>query len=315
MMFLEYHNNVIEDILIGLFYRIRRPKLLDMKFNDFSGISYHLSTPDEGRLDQLRLSIHWECWAQLVQYGAMDVLEREYGPWIASPPEEGYDFTLEFNVDGLVRDDDPEKAIRNVALLRRNALSGAFERAFRAQAQAKEENDPNFDPNSIEFMRIDPHRDERMYIRHHRDYTTLIIGIALDDLDEADRLFVKFTFEELKHRSRLPYYCFKAPRVIHANLEPPPEICHLEEVVQDTSGCRAYITFLIPPSLIATKERRDYIISQRMIFRDYMQYHIKGAKGFLKMRMRRRFSDLIKRLERTRKDYVLPKSPIRIRGG
>lgn len=78
-----------------------------MKFNDFSGISYHLSTPDEGRLDQLRLSIHWECWAQLVQYGAMDVLEREYGPWIASPPEEGYDFTLEFNVDGLVRDDDP----------------------------------------------------------------------------------------------------------------------------------------------------------------------------------------------------------------
>ncbi|KAF9137010.1 hypothetical protein BGX30_010621 [Mortierella sp. GBA39] len=173
----------------------------------------------------------------------MDVLEREYGPWIASPPEEGYDFTLEFNVEGLVGENDPEKAIRNVALLRRNAFSGAFERAFGAQAQAKEEDDPYFDPNAIEFMRIDPHRDERMYIRHHRDYTTLIIGIALDDLDEVDILFVRMTFEELQHRSRLWGYRETSPLVVHARLEPPPEIRYLEEVVQDTSRCRAYITF------------------------------------------------------------------------
>ncbi|KAG9069683.1 Actin- protein 2/3 complex subunit 2 [Linnemannia hyalina] len=213
----------------------------------------------------------------------MDVLEREYGPWIASPPEEGYDFTLEFNVDGLVGDNDP------------------------AQAQAKEEDYPNFDPNAIEFMRIDPHRDERMYIRHHRDYTTLIIGIALDDLDEVDIFFVRMTFEELQHRSRLWWYRETSPMVVHARLEPPLEIRYFEEVVQDTSRCRAYIKFLILPELIATKERRDYIISQRMIFRDYLQYHIKCAKGSLNIRMRRDFNDHIKRLERTRKDYVPPK--------
>ncbi|KAF9541479.1 hypothetical protein EC957_003039 [Mortierella hygrophila] len=212
----------------------------------------------------------------------MDVLEREYGPWIASPPEEGYDFTLEFNVDSLVGDNDP----------------GAFERAFRAQAQAKEEDDLIFDPNAIEFMRIDPHRDERMYIRHHRDYTTLIIGIALDDLDEVDILFVRMTFEELQYRSRLWGYRDTSPMVVYARLEPPPEIRYLEEVVQDT---------MILPNLIATKERRDYIISQRMIFRDYLQYHVKCAKGFLNIRMRRDFDDHIKRLERTRKDYVPPK--------
>lgn len=134
--------------------------------------------------------------------------------------------------------------IRNVALLRRNALSGAFERAFTAQAQANEENDQNFDPNAIEFMRIDPHRDERMYIRHHRDYTTLIIGIALDDLDEADKLFVKLTFEELKHRSRLQSYCARAPLIVHTKVSvPPSEIAHLGEVVQDSSHYRAYIPF------------------------------------------------------------------------
>lgn len=236
----------------------------------------------------------------------MDVLEREYGPWIASPPEEGYDFTLEFNVESLVGDDDAEKVIGNIALLRRNALSGAFERAFSAQAQAKEEDDPNFDPDAIEFMRIDPHRDERMYIRHHRDYTTLIIGIALDDLDDVDRVFVRMTFEELRRRSRLSTYYNSSPMVAHAKLEPPPEIRDLEEVVQDTSRCRAYIKFMIWPNLIATKERRDYIISQRMIFRDYLQYHIKCAKGSMNIRMRRDLNDHIKRLERTKKDYVPP---------
>ncbi|KAF8946082.1 hypothetical protein BGZ47_001350 [Haplosporangium gracile] len=218
-------------------------------------------------------------------------LSESMGRGFATPPEEEYDFTLEFNVEELVGDNHP---------------AGAFERAFAAQAEVKEENDPNFDPNAIEFIRIDPHRDERMYIRHHRDYTTIIIGIALDDLDEIDRMFVKLTFEELKHRSRLPYYCNSSPMVVHAKVEPPPEIHHLEEVELDSSRCRAYITFLLQPRLIVTKEQRDYIISQRMIFRDYLQYHIKYTEGFLNMWMRRRFNDHIKSLDRTSKDYVPP---------
>ncbi|KAF9126788.1 hypothetical protein BGW39_006357, partial [Mortierella sp. 14UC] len=107
MMFLDYHNSTIEDTLLRLFYRLWRPKPLDMRFHDFSGISYRLSTPDKDRLEQLRLSIQWDCWAQLVQYGAMEVLEREYGPWIIMPPEEGTDFTLQFTLEDLVRDNDP----------------------------------------------------------------------------------------------------------------------------------------------------------------------------------------------------------------
>lgn len=33
------------------------------------------------------------CYNELVQYGAQEVLEREYGPFIVSP-ETGYDFSL-----------------------------------------------------------------------------------------------------------------------------------------------------------------------------------------------------------------------------
>ncbi|KAG0372319.1 Actin- protein 2/3 complex subunit 2 [Mortierella sp. AD032] len=217
-----------------------------MRFHDFSGISYHISTPDEDRLEQLRLSIQWDCWAQLVQHGAREILERENGPWIITPPEEGTDFTLQFTLEDLVRDNDPEEVIRNVALLRRNALSGAFERAFGAQAQAKEENDPIFNPNEVEFMRIDCHRDERIYIRHHLDWTTATIGIGLDDLDEVDRMFVRMLFEELKHRSRIRWNYEGGPNINHAKLEPPPEIQQRDEVLHDSSRCRAYISFPSP---------------------------------------------------------------------
>ncbi|KAF9924525.1 hypothetical protein FBU30_005545 [Linnemannia zychae] len=173
----------------------------------------------------------------------MDVLNREYGPWIIQPPEEEYDFTLQFNIHDLVGNKDPEKVIRNVALLRRNALSGPFERAFAAQAHALTEDNPDFDQSAIEFMRIDCHPDERMYIRHQKQFTQVILGMNLDGFDELSKVFVKLLFEELVHRSRLRSYCTRAPRVIYANLAPPSEVDGREEVIHDHSRCRAYITF------------------------------------------------------------------------
>ena len=34
-----------------------------------------------------------KCFKELLQYGAQEVLEREYGPYIVSP-EAGYDFSV-----------------------------------------------------------------------------------------------------------------------------------------------------------------------------------------------------------------------------
>ncbi|KAF9088812.1 Actin- protein 2/3 complex subunit 2 [Mortierella sp. AD031] len=280
-----------------------------MKFHDFAGVSYHLSTPEEDHPKQLRLSIHWECWAQLIQYGAMNVLEREYGPWIIQLPESGYDFTMEFSVEDLVGDKDPEDTIRRIALLRRNALAGPFERAFKAQATVQHDDDLTFDSSTIEFMKIDCHRDERMYIRHENQWTRAIIAVDVSNLDEADRMFVTLTFDELKHRSRLPYYSAIAPRVCYYSMmEPPPEIRHLDEVGVggEHARHRAYITFLISPRHIATVAKREFVISQMMIFWDYLQYHIKCSKGYMNIHMRKEYSRQLKVLHRTRHDYVPP---------
>ncbi|KAF9108480.1 hypothetical protein BGX29_011736 [Mortierella sp. GBA35] len=241
-----------------------------MKFHDFAGVSYHLSTPEEDHPKQLRLSIHWECWAQLIQYGAMNVLEREYGPWIVQSPESGYDFTMEFSVEDLVGDKDPEDTIRRIALLRRNALAGPFERAFKAQATVQHDDDPTFDSSTIEFMKIDC-----------TETSGCISGTKINGPGPSSRWTM---------------------------MEPPPEIRHLDEVGVggEHARHRAYITFLISPRHIATEAKREFVISQMMIFWDYLQYHIKCSKGYMNIHMRKEYSRQLKVLHRTRHDYVPP---------
>ena len=73
-----------------------------MSIVDFDGVSYHLATQDD-QDTKLALSIRWNCWSELVQYGAMDVLRRDYSQWIVDP-EQGYDFTLLFDLENIGAD-------------------------------------------------------------------------------------------------------------------------------------------------------------------------------------------------------------------
>jgi actin related protein 2/3 complex subunit 2 len=73
-----------------------------MDFVDFDGVSYHLATLDN-QDTKIFLSIRWKCWPELIQYGAMDTLRREYSQWIVDP-EPNYDFTLQFDVENLGAD-------------------------------------------------------------------------------------------------------------------------------------------------------------------------------------------------------------------
>ena len=80
----------------------RRPSSLDVQFVDFDGVRFHLSTPE--RKTQLLLSMHIRCWAELVKYGAVDVLKREYGSLLAVRPEPEYNVSLEIDVEQIPAD-------------------------------------------------------------------------------------------------------------------------------------------------------------------------------------------------------------------
>ena len=63
---------------------------------DFDGVRFHLTSGDAKTI--LLLSMHIRCWNELVRYGAMDVLNREYGGLISPSTEPDYNVTLQVDL-------------------------------------------------------------------------------------------------------------------------------------------------------------------------------------------------------------------------
>lgn len=77
------------------------PVSVDQVVSDFDGVTFHLSTPEAKT--RILISISVKCYDELLQYGAQQVLEREYGPYIVSP-EAGYDFSVLVDLENLPED-------------------------------------------------------------------------------------------------------------------------------------------------------------------------------------------------------------------
>ncbi|CAB4444630.1 unnamed protein product [Rhizophagus irregularis] len=75
-------------------------------------------------------------------WGAQDMLQREYGPYCV-PKEDGYEVTLEFDLQKLPEDKSQrEELVKKLALIKRNLMAQPFERAFEQQVQFEDEKQP-----------------------------------------------------------------------------------------------------------------------------------------------------------------------------
>lgn len=79
-------------------YRRAPPVSIDQTVSDFDGVIFHISTPESKT--KILVSIQIKCFKDLVKYGAEQVLNREYGQYVA-PPEPGYDFSVAVDLEDL----------------------------------------------------------------------------------------------------------------------------------------------------------------------------------------------------------------------
>lgn len=86
----------------------QRPGSLDVVFVDYDNVRFHLSTPE--RKTVLRLSMSIRCWNELVQYGALDILEREYGSLLSNEVEPDYNVSLDIDLEQVPT--DPGTSVR-----------------------------------------------------------------------------------------------------------------------------------------------------------------------------------------------------------
>lgn len=74
---------------------------IDQTVSDFDGVLFHISTPETKT--KIQVSIQIRCFKDLVKYGAEQVLQREYGPYVV-PPEAGFDFSVLVDLENLPAD-------------------------------------------------------------------------------------------------------------------------------------------------------------------------------------------------------------------
>jgi len=74
------------------------PVNIDQTVSDFDGVTFHISTPETK--SKILVSINVRCFQELLKYGAQQVLEREYGPYVVAP-ESGYDFSVLIDLENL----------------------------------------------------------------------------------------------------------------------------------------------------------------------------------------------------------------------
>jgi len=260
---------------------------------DFDGVRFHLHTPE--RKTALVLSMNVRCWDELVKYGANEVLQREYGKYLAPTPESLYNVSLNIDIDQVPPEGEARNAlIKSISLIKRNVLAAPFERAFATQKRLEPQ------PGEVgELMAIHYRDEEAIYIQAAYDRVTVIFSTVFRE--ETDRIFGKVFLQEFVDARRLPTIQ-NAPQVLYSSREPPLEIRDVKGLSYgDDVG---YVTFVLFPRHFQRADVADSTISHIQLFRDYLHYHIKCSKAYMHSRMRHRVNEFQRVLNRAKLEVV-----------
>ncbi|KAI1925892.1 Arp complex subunit [Ophidiomyces ophidiicola] len=294
MLLLDYQNVLLQSLLTERFSGAP-PAYIDQVVSDFDGVAFHVSTPESKT--KILISISVKCFRELVQYGAQEVLEREYGPYIVSP-EAGYDFSILIDLENLPSEPEArEELVSRISLLKRNAMAAPFERAFteysNLEAEAVKyttESIPQRVKDGGDVMTIHYREEEAIFIKAYHDSVAVIFSTVFRD--ETDRIFGK-ELVDVRRRA-----ITNAPQVLFRH-DPPLELQGISGLKNAQNGEIGYITFILYPRHLLPQKRAE-TISHIQTFRDYFHYHIKASKAYIHTRMRKRTADFLQVLNRAR---------------
>jgi len=216
---------------------------IDQTVSDFDGVIFHISTPDTKT--KIVISIQIRCYKDLVRYGAEDVLNREYGPYVIAP-EPGYDFSIQVDLENLPESkEEREELVKKISLLKRNAMAGPFEQAYQEHYQLKAEaakftteEAPQGVREGGEVKAIHYREEEAIYVKASHDRVTVIFSTVFRE--ETDRVFGKVFIQEFVDARRRAIQ--NAPQVLFRN-DPPLELQDVPGVKNTGTGDIGYVTF------------------------------------------------------------------------
>ncbi|KDN38862.1 putative ARC35-subunit of the Arp2/3 complex [Tilletiaria anomala UBC 951] len=301
MILLEPENTIIRELLTS---RFANPASVDQTFTDFDGVAYHIESTKAG---PLALSMDIRCWNELAQYGAMDIIKREYGSYIRPETESEYSLTLQFDYASLPpAGPERDALIHSVSLIKRNAMAAPFEKAFGIQRDLEKIAEGNANPaagsggtSAGDIMTINYRDDEAIYVIPAADRVTVVFSTTFKE--ETDKIFGRVFLQEFVD-ARRQSSIQNAPQVLYSSREPPLEIRQIKGLSRGESV--GYVTFVLFPRHFQNAEVTFTTVSQIQLFRDYLHYHIKCSKAYMQSRMRHRVAEFLKVLNRAKPEQT-----------
>jgi len=286
MILLEVNNRIVEDTLamkIKNALEGSKPEALQVTLADFDGVLYKISNPETGdkaERSKLNVSVALKFYKELQRHGADEVLKREYGSMLLDKPEDGFDVTVQVDLNNIPSD-YLESIVAKVGKLKRNCFAAVFERYFTFQEAGNE---------GEEAAIIHYRDDETMYVEAKADRVTVVFSTVFKDDD--DIVLGKVFLQEFKEGRRASA---TAPQVLFSR-EPPRGLEGTDARVGEGVG---YITFVLFPRH-THKDTRDNTIDLIHLFRNCLHYHIKCSKAYIHARMRAKTAAFLKVLNRAK---------------
>jgi len=280
MILLENYNRILEETIKQRLYSSKRD-VLDVTLADFDGVSFHVSTPNAEARNIVNVSLAWAAANDLLNNGAHEYLKKIYGPLLQSHPEEGFNLTLQLDLDHLP--EDGPKLCHKVALLKRHILAAPFARVFESVVNKTASSD---------IIKIGYRDQEAFYIKPEGDRCMVIFSIAFRDAD--DQILAKVFLQEFSDARR---NMRNVPAVSYTYREAPLELQNYPGLTEERNV--GFVTFVLFEDQLSAKNMHR-TIDLLENFRDYLHYHIKCSKAYMHDRMRNQVATWLQVLNRAR---------------
>jgi len=281
MLLLDYHNKIIEDTVLDKFaVKDGKYESTEAIIADFDGVTFHLFSDAEAK-NILNISISIKCFSELKKNGVEELLKQQYGDILVAA-EASYDATLQ--IDFSKPPSDIPAFARNVALFKRHCLAAPFYSVI----ASIEKNQPG---NLVEIKYRD---DEAFYLKPETDRLIVVFSINFKDPDDV--VLSKVFLQEYQDARRT---MSNAPSVTYSWKDPPLELKGVRNLkVGDGVGFVSFVLF--SPHILGKK--KESTVDNIIMFRTYLQYHMKCSKAFLHTRMRNRVRSFLQILNRAKSE-------------
>jgi actin related protein 2/3 complex subunit 2 len=228
------------------------------------------------------IEVYFACANELNEYGAQEYFDEIYGKYkVDALPAGNINFTHAIQIDlGPLNEADRKAIITLAARLKTNILGAPF-RWVANRFAAKE----NFAPFEIPYR---GETGESFFITPTDNGAACTHRIRFSD--PGDKIIGGVFFQELTAaRNRVP-----GSPVVTYRPDAPQDVAAIQTGIGD-STMYAYVSIGLQSAQLSDR-KRDAISDYLPIFRNYLHYHIKCAKGFMHQKMRARTAAMLKLL-------------------